>query len=212
MLDVNLRSQLQAYLRNVRRPVELIVSKGDSRRSHEMLTMLNEIASLTELITVIEEPQGDERKPSFSVGHIGENPGIQFAAMPTGAEFSSLILAILQVGGHPVVADRTVMEQIRALEGDYRFETYISLSCESCVDVVQALNMMAVINPRIRNVTIDGGIFPGEVSARDISVVPTIYLNGERFGEGRSSFEELGARLLDIEQSMKAALRAVSKP
>ncbi|EEA02417.1 FAD-dependent pyridine nucleotide-disulphide oxidoreductase [Burkholderia sp. H160] len=212
MLDINLRSQLQTYLRNIRRPVELIVSQGGSQRSPEMLTMLNEIASLTDLVTVIEEQHGDERKPSFSIRQAGAKPGIQFAATPTGPEFSSLILAILQVGGHPVIADRTTIEQIRTLERDYYFETYISLSCGSCVDVVQALNMMTVINPRIQNITIDGGIFQGEVAARDISVVPTIYMNGEVFGEGRSSFEELGARLHDIEMSMRAALRAASKP
>jgi alkyl hydroperoxide reductase subunit AhpF len=212
MLDVNLRSQLQTYLQNVRRPVELIVSEGDSQGSKEMTTMLNEIASLSDLVTVVEERQDDERTPSFSIRQVGEKSCIQFAAVPNGPEFSSLVLAILQVGGHPVVADRTTVEQIRSLERDYYFETYISLSCGICVDLVQALNMMAVVNPRIHNVTIDGGIFQGEVSARDVSVVPTIYLNGELFGEGRHSFEELGTKLQSIEMSMKAALRAVSKP
>ncbi|MBB5503569.1 alkyl hydroperoxide reductase [Paraburkholderia sp. MM5384-R2] len=208
MLNTSLRSQLQTYLRNIRRPVELIVSQDGSQKSPEMLTMLNEIASLTDLVTVIEEQQGEERKPSFSIGQAGAKPGIRFAATPTGPEFSSLVLAILQVGGHPVIADRTTIERIRTLERDYYFETFISLSCGSCVDVVQALNMMTVINSRIHNITIDGGLFQSEVSARDVSVVPTIYMNGELFGEGRSSFDELGARLHDIEMSMRAALRA----
>ena len=211
MLNVNLRSQLQTYLRNIRRPVELIVSQAGSQTSHEMLSMLNEIASLTDLVTVIEEQQGNPRKPSFSIRQAGGRPGIQFAAVPTGPEFSSLVLAILQVGGHPVIADSTTIEQIRALEREYYFETYISLSCKSCVDVVQGLNMMTVINPRIHNITIDGGIFQSEVSARDISVVPTIFMNGEIFGEGRSSFVELGAKLHDIELSMRAALHAAGK-
>ena len=212
MLNVSLRSQLQTYLRNIRRPVELIVSPGGNQKSSEMLSMLNEIASLTDQVTVIEAQQGDERKPSFSIRQAGAKPGIQFAATPTGAEFSSLVLAILQVGGHPVIADRTTIEQIRMLESNYHFETYISLACASCVDVVQALNMMTVINPRIHNVTIDGGLFQSELSARDISVVPTIYMNGELFGEGRSSFVELGARLLDIEMSMRAAMHAAGRP
>jgi alkyl hydroperoxide reductase subunit AhpF len=212
MLSISVRSQLETYLRNIRRPVELIVSQGDGQTSHDMRTMLNEIASLTDLVTVIEEQHGDERQPSFSIRQVGAEAGIQFAATPTGPEFSSLVLAILQVGGHPVVADRTTIEQIRTLERDYYFETYISLSCGSCVDVVQALNMMTVINPRIHNITIDGGIFQSEVSARDISVVPTIYMNGEIFGEGRSSFAELGAKLFDIETSLKAALRAAGRP
>jgi alkyl hydroperoxide reductase subunit F len=211
MLNVSLRSQLQTYLRNIRRPVELIVSQGGSQKSHDMLTMLNEIASLTDLVTVIEDQQGNPRKPSFSIRQVGERARIQFAAIPTGPEFSSLVLAILQVGGHPVIADSATIEQIRALEGDYYFETYISLSCKSCVDVVQGLNMMAVINPRIHNITIAGEIFQGELSARDISVVPTIYMNGEVFGEGRSSFVELGAKLHDIELSMRVAMHAAGK-
>jgi len=212
MLNVSLRSQLQTYLRNIRRPVELIVSPGDSQESHEMLAMLNEIASLTDRVTIIEEQQGDERKPSFSIRQAGAPAHIQFAGTPTGPEFSSLVLAILQVGGHPVIADHMTIDQIRMLERDYYFETYISLSCRSCVDVVQALNMMTVINPRIHNITIDGGIFQGEVLAREISVVPTIYMNGEMFGEGRSSFKELGARLQDLEISMRAALQVADRP
>jgi alkyl hydroperoxide reductase subunit F len=212
MLNVSLRSQLQTYLRNIRRPVELIVSQDGNQASSEMVTILNEIASLTDLVTVIDERQGDERMPSFSIRQAGAKPCIQFAATPTGPEFSSLVLAILQIGGHPVIGDDTTIAQIRMLESDYDFETYISLSCSSCVDVVQALNMMTVINPRIHNITIDGGLFQSEVSARDISVVPTIYMNGEFFGEGRSSFVELGARLHDIDMSMRAALHAASKP
>jgi alkyl hydroperoxide reductase subunit F len=212
MLNISLRSQLHTYLRNIRRPVELIVSPGDSEESREMLSMLNEIASLTDLVTVIEEQQGTERKPSFSISQAGAQPRIQFAGIPTGPEFSSLVLAILQVGGHPVIADRMAVEQIRTLERDYYFETYISLSCRSCVDVVQALNMMTVINPRIHSMTIDGGVFQREVLARDISAVPTIYMNGEMFGEGRSSLQELGARLQDLEMSMKVALQAAGRP
>jgi alkyl hydroperoxide reductase subunit AhpF len=212
MLNVSLRSQLQTYLRNIRRPVELMVSPGDSQESHEMLAMLHEIASLTDLVTVIEERHGDERRPSFSIAQAGSKPHIQFAGIPTGPEFSSLVLAILQVGGHPVIADGMTIEQIRTLERDYYFETYISLSCRSCVDVVQALNMMTVINPRIHSVTIDGGAFPGEVAAREISVVPTIYMNGEMFGEGRCSLEEFGARLQDLEMSMRVAMQAAGRP
>ncbi|MCC8395167.1 alkyl hydroperoxide reductase [Paraburkholderia sp. MMS20-SJTR3] len=212
MLSISVRSQLRTYLQNLRKPVELVVSPSDGPASDEMRLMLNEIASLSELVTVVDEPHNGERRPSFAIRQAGAKPSIQFAATPTGREFSSLVLAILQVGGHPVVADRTTIEQIRTLERDYHFETYISLSCASCVDVVQALNMMAVINPRIRTTTIDGGIFRSEVLARDISVVPTIYMNGEMFGEGRSSFAELGARLQDIEMSMKAALHAAGRP
>lgn len=208
MLNAGLTSQLQTYLRNLRRPVELVATLSDSRDSLEMRAMLNEVASLTPLVTVIDDPQGDERRPSFSIRQMGAEAGIWFAAMPTGPQFSSLVLAILQVGGHPVRADRTTVERIQTLESDYFFDTYISLTCACCVNVVQALNTMTVINPRIHNMTIDGALFRREVSERDINVVPTIFMNGELFGEGRSSFEALGARLHDIESSMRVAMHA----
>jgi alkyl hydroperoxide reductase subunit F len=121
--------------------------------------------------------------------------GIRFAGIPMGHEFTSLVLALLQVGGHPPKADADVLEQIRNLEGEYRFETYISLTCQNCPDVVQALNLMAVVNPNIRHVMIDGALFQDEVSERQIMAVPTIYLNGEVFGQGRMSVEEILAKL-----------------
>ncbi|WP_437439928.1 hypothetical protein, partial [Eudoraea algarum] len=77
-------------------------------------------------------------------------------------------LALLQVGGHPVKLDDKVIEQIKNLDGDYRFETYVSLTCQNCPEVVQALNVMSIINPRIQSVTIDGALFQGEVEQRQI--------------------------------------------
>jgi len=195
MLDANLKSQLQTYLEKVSQPIEIVASLDDSDKSREMQALLQDIAGLSSRITLTERRRDGERAPSFSLNRTGSNMGIRFAGIPLGHEFTSLVLALLQVGGHPPKADAEVLEQIRNLEGEYRFETYISLSCQNCPDVVQALNLMALINPNIRHVMIDGALFQDEVSARQIMAVPTVYLNGEVFGQGRMGLEEILAKL-----------------
>jgi alkyl hydroperoxide reductase subunit F len=195
MLEANLKTQLKAYLEKVSRPIEIVASLDDSPKSVELQGLLHEIATLSDHITVIEKRDDAERKPSFSIGEPGKPTGIRFAGIPMGHEFTSLVLALLQTGGHPVKLDDAVIEQIRALDGDYQFETYISLSCQNCPEVVQALNVMALINPRIRQVTIDGALFQDEVEQRQIMAVPTVYMNGEVFGQGRTGVKEILAKL-----------------
>ncbi|AFM31284.1 MULTISPECIES: alkyl hydroperoxide reductase subunit F [Stutzerimonas stutzeri subgroup] len=194
MLDTNLKTQLKAYLEKVTQPFEIVASLGDGEKSQEMLSLLQDIAGLSDKITL--KTDGDDaRKPSFSLNRIGGNISLRFAGIPMGHEFTSLVLALLQVGGHPSKTAPEVIEQIRALDGDYRFETYFSLSCQNCPDVVQALNLMAVLNPNIKHVAIDGALFQDEVEARQIMSVPSIYLNGELFTQGRMSEEEILAKL-----------------
>jgi alkyl hydroperoxide reductase subunit F len=194
MLDTNLKTQLKAYLEKVTQPFEIVASLDDGEKSREMLSLLQDIASLSDKITL--KTDGDDaRKPSFSLNRIGGNISLRFAGIPMGHEFTSLVLALLQVGGHPSKTAPEVIEQIKALDGDYRFETYFSLSCQNCPDVVQALNLMAVLNPNIKHVAIDGALFQDEVEARQIMSVPSIYLNGELFTQGRMSEEEILAKL-----------------
>ncbi|WP_342369122.1 alkyl hydroperoxide reductase subunit F [Stutzerimonas stutzeri] len=194
MLDTNLKTQLKAYLEKVTQPFEIVASLDDGEKSQEMLSLLQDIASLSDKITL--ETDGDDaRKPSFSLNRIGGNISLRFAGIPMGHEFTSLVLALLQVGGHPSKTAPEVIEQIKALDGDYRFETYFSLSCQNCPDVVQALNLMAVLNPNIKHVAIDGALFQDEVERRQIMSVPSIYLNGELFTQGRMSEEEILAKL-----------------
>ncbi|WP_019142367.1 alkyl hydroperoxide reductase subunit F [Noviherbaspirillum massiliense] len=195
MLDTNIKNQLQAYLEKVTQPIEITASLDDGDKSREMQALLNDIAALSNRITLIERRGDGERAPSFALNRSGADLGIRFAGIPMGHEFTSLVLALLQVGGHPPKADADVLEQIRNLEGDFVFETYVSLSCQNCPEVVQALNLMAVINPRIRHVMIDGALFQDEVNARQIMAVPTIYLNGQVFGQGRMGLEEILAKL-----------------
>ena len=194
MLDTNLKTQLKAYLEKVTQPFEIVASLDDGEKSREMLSLLQDIAGLSDKITL--KTDGDDaRKPSFALNRIGGNISLRFAGIPMGHEFTSLVLALLQVGGHPSKTAPEVIEQIKALEGDYRFETYFSLSCQNCPDVVQALNLMAVLNPNIKHVAIDGALFQDEVEARQIMSVPSIYLNGELFTQGRMSEEEILAKL-----------------
>jgi alkyl hydroperoxide reductase subunit F len=195
MLDATLKTQLKAYLEKVVQPIEIVASLDDSAKSVELRELLQEIDLLSERITLVERRDDAERKPSFSINRAGSDVGVRFAGIPMGHEFTSLVLALLQVGGHPVKLDEATIEQIRNLDGDYEFETYISLTCQNCPEVVQALNVMSIINPRIRAVTIDGGVFPAEVEARQIMAVPTIYLNGAVFGQGRTGVEEILAKL-----------------
>jgi NADH-dependent peroxiredoxin subunit F len=215
MLDANLKTQLKAYLEKVSRPIEIVASLDDSDKSRELQDLLHEIATLSDRIAVIEargDADGsDQRKPSFSIGEPGKPTGIRFAGIPMGHEFTSLVLALLQTGGHPVKLDDAVIEQIRQLDGDYHFETYISLSCQNCPEVVQALNVMALINPRIRQVTIDGALFQDEVEQRQIMAVPTVYMNGEVFGQGRTGVKEILAKL-DSGASARAAKELDRKP
>lgn len=195
MLEANLKSQLTTYLEKVVLPIEIVASLDDGEKSRELQALLQEIVLLSDRITLVERRDDPERKPSFSINRPGTDISVQFAGIPMGHEFTSLVLALLQVGGHPVKLADAVIEQIRNLDGEYQFETYISLSCQNCPEVVQALNAMSIINPRIRHVTIDGALFQQEVDARQIMAVPSTYLNGDVFGQGRSGVEEILSKL-----------------
>jgi alkyl hydroperoxide reductase subunit F len=194
MLDANLKTQLKAYLERITRPVELIASLDDRPAAQEMRALLEDIASLSEKVSARFDGH-DERRPSFQVTAVGADMGLRFAAVPMGHEFTSLVLALLQAGGHPPKVEAALIEQIRALEGDFEFETWMSLTCHNCPDVVQALNLMAVLNPRVRHVAIDGGLFQGEIEQRQIMGVPTVFLNGKLFGSGRMELAEILAKV-----------------
>ncbi|MGP0015033.1 MULTISPECIES: alkyl hydroperoxide reductase subunit F [Pseudomonas] len=194
MLDANLKAQLKSYLERVTQPIEIVASLDDGAKSQEMLALLKEVASLSTQITLLDNGT-DGRKPSFSLNRPGADISLRFAGIPMGHEFTSLVLALLQVGGHPSKASVEVIEQIRSLKGEFNFETYFSLSCQNCPDVVQALNLMAVLNPNIRHVAIDGALFQDEVNDRKIMAVPSVYLNGVNFGQGRMGLEEILGKL-----------------
>jgi NADH-dependent peroxiredoxin subunit F len=209
MLDAALATQLKAYLEKLTRPVAITASGNDTPKSAEMMELLREIATLSDTITLNEEGS-DERRPSFALTSPGEDISLVFAGLPMGHEFTSLVLALLQVGGHPPKAEADVLEAIRNLQSEFVFETYFSQSCQNCPDVVQALNLMAVLNPGIRHVAIDGADFPAEVEARQIMSVPAVFLNGKPFSQGRMSLEEVVAKI-DTSAGEKEAAKIDAK-
>ncbi|GAB2587165.1 alkyl hydroperoxide reductase subunit F [Dyella jejuensis] len=194
MLDNDLKTQLKAYLEKVTHPIELVASADGSAASQELLSLLQDIQSLSSHVA-LRTNGSDARKPSFAINRVGTDVGVRFAGIPLGHEFTSLVLALLQVGGHPSKAAPEVIEQVRNLEGEYVFETFMSLSCHSCPDTVQALNLMSVLNPNIKHVAIDGALFQDEVTAREVMSVPTVFLNGQPFDQGRMTIEQIAARL-----------------
>jgi alkyl hydroperoxide reductase subunit F len=195
MLEANLKVQLKGYLERLTQPVEIVASVDDSDTSREMLELLNDIVSLSPLVKLDPTRDDAQLKPSFALRRSGQAPRVRFAGLPMGHEFTSLVLALLQAGGHLSKAAPEVLEQIRGLDGDFNFETFVSLSCQSCPDVVQALNLMAVVNPKIRHTMIDGAVFQEEVERRQIMGVPAVFLNGQPFGQGRMELEEIVAKL-----------------
>ncbi|WP_215146188.1 alkyl hydroperoxide reductase subunit F [Exiguobacterium qingdaonense] len=193
MLEAAIKPQLDQYLQLMEGDVVLRVSAGEDNVSNEMLELVNELASMSSRISV--ERATLERTPSFSVNRPSEETGIVFAGIPLGHEFTSLVLALLQVSGRAPKVDADTIKQIQSIEGTYHFESYISLSCHNCPDVVQALNVMSVLNPNITHTMIDGAAFKDEVEAKEIMAVPTVFLNSESFGNGRMSLEEILAKL-----------------
>lgn len=195
MLDAGLKTQLKAYLENITHPIELIASLDEGDKSTELRQLLTEITELGAGKIMFTDNGSSERQPSFKIQRSGTDIAVEFAGIPMGHEFTSLVLALLQVGGHAIKMDEGVMNQIRSLEGDFLFETYYSLSCQNCPDVVQALNAMSVLNPRIKHTSIDGALFQDEVAQREVMSVPAVFLNGEEFHYGRANAEELLAKL-----------------
>jgi alkyl hydroperoxide reductase subunit F len=210
MLDDNLKAQLGAYLERVTQPFELVASLSDSESSQETLELLQTIQSLrADKITLRTDGQ-DARKPSFTVQRTGSDTSLRFAGLPLGHEFTSLVLALLWTGGHPPKVEPEVIDSIKALDGDYAFEVYMSLSCHNCPDVVQALSLMAIVNPKVKTVVIEGGAFQEEVERREIMAVPMVFLNGQVFGSGRMTVEEIVAKL-DTNSAAKEAAKLSAK-
>ncbi|GAB6522375.1 MULTISPECIES: alkyl hydroperoxide reductase subunit F [Bacillus] len=193
ILDADIKTQLSQYLQLMENDILLKVSAGDDNVSKDMLALVDELATMSSKITV--EKVELERTPSFSVNRPGEDTGVVFAGIPLGHEFTSLVLALLQVSGRAPKIEQKLIDQIKNIQGEYHFESYISLSCHNCPDVVQALNVMSVLNPGITHTMIDGAAFKEEVESKDIMAVPTVYLNGESFGSGRMTLEEILAKM-----------------
>ena len=209
-LDITIKNQLQDYMARLVYPIKLLANVDEADSSQEMLEMLEEVASLSEKITLNRDIDTSKRIPSFEVNRDTDTTGITFAGIPSGHEFTSFVLALLQAGGHPLKIDAEKIEQIKNIQGKFHFETYISLSCHNCPDVVQALNAMSIINPNISHVMIDGALFQKEVEEKQIMAVPTIFLNGQSFGQGRMELDEI-VNKIDASASLKEAEKISKK-
>ncbi|KHS46772.1 alkyl hydroperoxide reductase subunit F [Novosphingobium subterraneum] len=209
VLDAATTAQLKSYLGNLRRPIELVATLDDSAKSAEMRSLVEEIAAQSDKVSARFDGT-DERAPSFAIRSDEGRAEAVFAGLPMGHEFTSLILALLHVGGHPPKEDAELLDQVRDLDGPLHFETFFSLTCQNCPDVVQALNIMAALNPNVTHVAIDGALFKEEVERRQIMAVPTVFLNGQPFGSGRMDLAQIVAKL-DTNASARAAEKIAAK-
>ena len=209
ILDAATTTQLKGLLVNLRRPIELVASLGDNAKSADTRALVEEIAALSDKVSARLDGT-DARRPSFAIRADAGPARVVFAGLPLGHEFTSLILALLHVGGHPPKEDADLLDQARALDGPLHFETFFSLTCQNCPDVVQALNILSAINPNVSHVAIDGALFQDEVERRKIMAVPTVFLNGEPFGQGRMDLAQIVAKL-DTGSIARAAEKIAAK-
>jgi len=212
MLDDQLKSQLSAYLERVQQPFELVASLDDSETARDMRELLETIQSLRADKITLRTDGNDARKPSFSLQRVGATNSLRFAGLPLGHEFTSLVLALLWTGGHPPKVEQDVIDSIKTLDGDFNFEVYMSLTCHNCPDVVQALSLMAIVNPKVKTTVIEGGAFQQEVTDREIMAVPMVFLNGQVFGSGRMTIEEIVAKLDTGSAAREAAKLSAKDP
>jgi alkyl hydroperoxide reductase subunit F len=210
MLDETLKGQLAAYLERVSQPFEMVASLDDSETSRDMRALLETIQGLRSDKISLRLDGNDARKPSFTLQRVGTDTSLRFAGLPLGHEFTSLVLALLWTGGHPPKVEADIIEQIKGLDGEFNFEVYMSLTCHNCPDVVQALALMAIFNPKVKTTVIEGGAFQQEVTDREIMAVPMVFLNGTMFGSGRMLVEEILAKI-DTGAAAKDAAKLSAK-
>lgn len=191
MLDANVKKQLDTYFQNISNPIEITVSVDGSAKAKELATLAQEVAELSDQITATVVESAEGRTPLMQIAPAGVTPRVGFAGIPMGHEFTSFILALLQAGGHPAKEQPEVIEEAKSIDKPLNFEIYASLSCQNCPTVVQALNVFASVNPNVTATMIDGSLFKDEVEQRNIMAVPTVYLNGEEFSQGRMTLAEI---------------------
>ncbi|MBN8802951.1 MAG: alkyl hydroperoxide reductase subunit F [Lysobacteraceae bacterium SCN 69-123] len=210
MLDDTLKTQLQQYMGLLRQPLRLIASLDDSAASTDMRGLLDDIVAAGNGKITLDTSGSDARRPSFVIAREGESHGVRFAGLPLGHEFESLVLALLWTGGHPPKVAQEVIDGIKAVDGEFAFEVYMSLTCHNCPDVVQALALMAIVNPKISTTVIEGGAFQQEVEQRQVMAVPMVFQGGEMFDSGRMTLEQILARL-DTGAARREAAKIAAK-
>lgn len=209
-LDQKIKDQLSTYLGKINNAVEITYYENQTTKSNEMVELLNEVNQMSTFISLKAGNDKQHRSPAFCINQPSYETGIVFAGIPMGHEFTSFILAILQTGGYPLKIDKEIIDQIKSIKGEFKFESYISLSCHNCPEVVQALNVLALLNPNISHTMIDGDIYQEEVNSKKIMSVPTVFLNDTEFSQGRMELEEIVSKI-DERSSSIAAKKISSK-
>lgn len=210
VLDEEAITQLEELLPKIVKPVELVAALDDSAQSDNMRAVLTQVAGLSELISFSEA--SDARTPSFAIVRPGTDISVRFAGLPMGKEFASFVLALLQVGGHPVRADEDVIAAVTGITKPHEFVSYISLSCPNCPTVVQTLNAMSILNPLIKHTVVEGSTFRSEIEELNIQAVPSVYLDGEFFSQGRMDFRDILDKLEPLTDEQRAARLAAVEP
>lgn len=196
MLDQNLLDAVKSYSANMTRPIQLVIGAGEHEKRAELIDFLTKIASTTDKIQFDAQVIDDRLSPmSFKITTQNRDTGIVFSGIPGGHEFTSLILAILQAGGHTLKLDEDIQQLVKHIQEPLKFQTFVSLSCHNCPDVVQALNQFAILNDHIENEMIDGGVFPELVAEKKIQGVPAVFLNGKPFANGKVDTAKLIEKL-----------------
>ena len=188
-LDAQIKGQLAQYLQLLESDVVLQAQLGDDENSQKVRDFLEEIAAMSERISIA--PANLSRTPSFKIAKLGQESGVEFAGLPLGHEFTSFVMALLQVSGRPPKIEDDLAARIKAIQKPLHLETYVSLTCHNCPDVVQAFNIMAVLNPNISHTMVEGGMFQDEVESKKIMSVPAVFHDGQLFHSGRATIDEL---------------------
>lgn len=196
MLSNDILNALKTYTKNMTNKVALVLQTGEHEKRTELVNFLTQLCSVSDNLSLIERDENLRSPITFYLEVNKENNGIYFSGIPSGHEFNSLILAILHSSGTELKLDNTLAKMVQKIKEPLHFEVFVSLSCHNCPDVVQSLNQFAVLSPFISSEMIDGGLFQDLVTERNIQGVPSVYLNGELFANGKIDTAQLVDKLI----------------
>ncbi len=211
LLNASLTDQLSELLKKMVSKIEIVSYVDNSETSQKVRALLEEVSQQSNKISIVEvnnnEINNSKRKPSFELRRKLDNSvngestvSVSFAGLPLGHEFSSLVLALLQVSGYaPKISDEQ-REAILKL-GPHNVTTYMSVTCLNCPEVVQSLNTISIINPKIQHTVVEGSAFREEVERLGIMSVPAVFEDGKLISSGRAGIDELVAILASNKKS-----------
>jgi alkyl hydroperoxide reductase subunit F len=197
MLSHDILNALKTYTEKMTNKVSLVLQTGEHEKRPELKEFLSQLCSVSNNLSLVERDEGLRSPITFYLEVEAKNNGIHFSGIPSGHEFNSLILAILQSSGTELKLDNTLTNMVKKITEDLHFEVFISLSCHNCPDVVQSLNQFALLNEKISAEMIDGGLFKALIDERNIQGVPSVYLNGELFANGKIDTAQLVDKLIE---------------